>query len=109
MEVHVKRHKIGEIHVKILGGGKIGVAHQPIRVSRFCSFHQFAQKPSHAFWPMPASNIRRNLVADETSQDRSVSATRFNALSNRAMNLSHQLRRIKKRDMFSPRNANEHA
>src|ERR1051325_11872178 len=74
MEVNIESHEVQEIGFEIFSRWKVGITHQRAGIAALGRIHESSEKPAYLFGAVPAYDFRRNLVANEISEDRRVGA-----------------------------------
>src|SRR5881628_1163495 len=109
VKIHIERQKIGEVDVEIFGGREISITGQGLRRRLFGHFEQLMEKFADASRPVPAHDIRRNLIPHQISKSSRIILAGLNTLGNRPADLCPRRSGIKKTNVLGPRNSNHHA
>ena len=110
VEVDVEGDEVDEVgHVEVLGGRKVGVAHQRGGRALLHLVAQRAQEVAHAIGSVPAHDVGRHLVADEEAEERGMVAAGLARGAHGAADLRHQGLVVEEADVLRPRDGDQHA
>ncbi len=109
VEVDVESEKVGEVRLEVLGRGEVGVAHERLGIDALGDVDQVPQEGADARRPVPADDVRRDLVADEIPRQRRMSHARVDRFGDGAPDVLRQLRGVEEADVLGPRDTGQHA
>src|SRR2546426_12307377 len=103
VKIHIERQKIGEVDVEIFGGREISITGQGLRRRLFGHFEQLMEKFADAPLPVPALDIRRNLIPHQISKSSRLILEGLHTLGNRPADRWPRRTGINKRNVLLQR------
>src|SRR5208283_4163143 len=70
MQIHVERNEIEKTQIEIFSGRIVGISEKRAGVELFSEVTQFGEEAADGARPVPAHDVRANLVADAVGRDR---------------------------------------
>src|SRR5271169_5277922 len=106
MEIDVERNEIEKTKIEIFGRRIVRVGEQRVRIDLFAEVAQLGEKFTDGARPVPAYDVRADLVADAVGGDGLAELARVeHALTDGVADFAHHVGGIEERHVKRPRDA----